>query len=277
MAGRQPPNRAPGGPQTAQEPAPGPAQQYVVDDTTPKTINSIQFSMMDPQQMSRAAEVRIYNRELYQHMSRNPYPAGPLDPKLGTSLKKGTCLTCGESVDNCPGHFGVIHLALPVFHIGYIKQILSVLRMICKTCSRILLTDSEMALFRKSVRSKKNFDMSRRKEVQKRIIKECQKKGICPRCQAGNGEVKKAKGSHFKFFHTGFKGKEKDGRKASWVAQFDDAVKINPEIEVGLKNVRFSRFPRFNQLRNRFYLIKFLHLLLISSFFSLPQLTISTL
>ena len=28
------------------------------------------------------------------------------------------CATCGENMSECPGHFGHIELAVPVFHIG---------------------------------------------------------------------------------------------------------------------------------------------------------------
>lgn len=222
-------------------------QKYVVDDTTPKTINSIQFSMMNPHQMLRAAELRVSARELYQPMSRIPYPHGPLDLRLGTSVKKGECSTCGESVEVCPGHFGAIDLALPVFHIGYMKQILAVLRMICKTCSRILLSDKELKIFRKSVRSKRNFDMSRRKEVQKKILKQCEKVGQCLRCSAPNGPVKKPKGGPFKLFHAVFRGKDNQEREA-WKSQFADAIKSNQEITDAVNNVRSFRLSNCSLL-----------------------------
>jgi DNA-directed RNA polymerase beta' subunit len=47
---------------------------------------------------------------------------------------------------------GYIHLKLPVFHIGFFKQTLSVLSCICKTCSRVVLSESESARFYKAFR-----------------------------------------------------------------------------------------------------------------------------
>ncbi|WP_204282284.1 hypothetical protein, partial [Serratia marcescens] len=33
------------------------------------------------------------------------------------------CATCGGKVDECPGHFGHIELAMPVVHVGFVKEI----------------------------------------------------------------------------------------------------------------------------------------------------------
>lgn len=41
-----------------------------------------------------------------------------MDPKLGTIDRNFKCETCGEGMQECPGHFGHIELARPVFHIG---------------------------------------------------------------------------------------------------------------------------------------------------------------
>ena len=50
----------------------------------------------------------------------------------GSSVKTGTCETCGLSQQHCIGHFGFIKLALPVFHIGYFKNTLNLCQCICK-------------------------------------------------------------------------------------------------------------------------------------------------
>ena len=40
---------------------------------------------------------------------------------------------------DCAGHYGHIKLELPVFHIGYVKHVLTILQCICKTCSALML------------------------------------------------------------------------------------------------------------------------------------------
>jgi DNA-directed RNA polymerase beta' subunit len=74
---------------------------------------------------------------------RRPHPNGVLDPRLGISNKRSICETCGQGLADCTGHFGHIHLELPVFHIGYFKNTVQILQAICKTCSRVLVSDEE--------------------------------------------------------------------------------------------------------------------------------------
>jgi DNA-directed RNA polymerase III subunit RPC1 len=59
-------------------------------------------------------------------------------PVQGTSQKDGKCLTCGESLANCVGHFGYIDLELPVFHVGYFVDIVKCLSSICKVPTPVI-------------------------------------------------------------------------------------------------------------------------------------------
>jgi DNA-directed RNA polymerase III subunit RPC1 len=43
-----------------------------------------------------------------------------------------TCSTCGKDFEDCPGHFGYIRLALPIFHLGFFSDIVNILQCICK-------------------------------------------------------------------------------------------------------------------------------------------------
>ena len=59
----------------------------------------------------------------------------------------GRCKTCdctyvGSSqtkMNDCPGHFGHIELAKPVYHVGYIDQVVKILRCVCYNCSRLMI------------------------------------------------------------------------------------------------------------------------------------------
>ena len=55
-----------------------------------------------------------------------------MDTRLGVASKSEVCQTCGKNVATCPGHFGTIHLVMPVFHIGYINMVVNLLRCVCK-------------------------------------------------------------------------------------------------------------------------------------------------
>ena len=66
-----------------------------------------------------------------------PKRHGLLDPFLGTVDRHLKCATCGENMTDCPGHFGHIELAKPVYHIGFVGKIKKVLETVCINCSRI--------------------------------------------------------------------------------------------------------------------------------------------
>ena len=66
---------------------------------------------------------------------------GLSDPKLGVTVnhkREARCATCDGGSADCPGHFGHLVLAKPIFHIGFMKTVLAVLRCVCINCSRLL-------------------------------------------------------------------------------------------------------------------------------------------
>ena len=67
-----------------------------------------------------------------------PKPGGLSDPRLGTIDRKMKCETCMANMAECPGHFGHLELAKPMFHIGFLKTVLSIMRCVCFNCSKIL-------------------------------------------------------------------------------------------------------------------------------------------
>lgn len=48
------------------------------------------------------------------------------------------------NMTECPGHFGHIELAKPVFHVGFITKIMKVLRCVCFFCSKLLVDSVSM-------------------------------------------------------------------------------------------------------------------------------------
>lgn len=60
--------------------------------------------------------------ELYDEETQKPKIGGLVDPRMGTIDRNYKCQTCGEGMAECPGHFGHIDLAKPVYHIGKEKK-----------------------------------------------------------------------------------------------------------------------------------------------------------
>ena len=66
-------------------------------------------------------------------------PRGLADLRLGTISYTHSCATCGGSDKECPGHFGHIELAKPVFHPGFLKKTKKLLEIVCHNCGRVKL------------------------------------------------------------------------------------------------------------------------------------------
>jgi len=114
------PTRIPNG--SAQSPAtmPAPSGNYNFKDSSApmKTVKEIQFGLFSPEEIKNMSVCHIEYPETMDEQRHRPREKGLNDPKLG-SVDRGTkCSTCGELPEECPGHFGHIELAQPVFHVG---------------------------------------------------------------------------------------------------------------------------------------------------------------
>ena len=67
-----------------------------------------------------------------------PKIGGLMDPRQGVIDKSAKCQTCAGNMTSCPGHFGHVELAKPVFHVGYLTKSIKILRCVCFYCSRLL-------------------------------------------------------------------------------------------------------------------------------------------
>ena len=109
----------------------------------------IQFSIFSPDEIERRSVVEITSNNTYE--GNEPKIGGLFDPRMGVLENGKQCRSCGQSNNNCPGHFGHYRLGRPVYYIQFLPMILNVLSCVCVSCSK-LLVDKEM---RSSIRLKK--------------------------------------------------------------------------------------------------------------------------
>ena len=107
-----------------------------------KKVKSIQFGLFSPEEIKNMAVCEINNPRSFEE-NGNPTEGGINDLRMGTTDKKLRCSTCKCNFSDCPGHFGYIKLAKPVFHVGFISECLKLLKCVCYKCSRILIDDYE--------------------------------------------------------------------------------------------------------------------------------------
>ena len=83
-----------------------------------KTVQEIQFGLFSPEEIKGFSVCHIEYPETMDEQRQRPREKGLNDPKLGSIDRAYRCATCEEGMHECPGHFGHIELAVPVFHIG---------------------------------------------------------------------------------------------------------------------------------------------------------------
>lgn len=194
----------------------------------PRKISKLEFGTLSTEDIRKMSEVEVVNKELYRLPSRDPNPHGALDRRMGVSDKKSSCETCGQMLADCVGHFGFIRLHLPVFHHGMFSYILEALNKVCKSCSRVLLTEEERTRYLEKLRNPYK-DIPQRKRINKEIMEKCKKVKRCPHCHSRNGVVKKV--AALRIVHDKWAGvKDEADDRAEFLAEFDMAKEHNPEI-----------------------------------------------
>ena len=104
----------------------------------PSKVIGIQFSMMSPDEIRKNSVVEITSRNTY--INNKPDIGGLFDPRMGVLEPGYICPTDGYNYIDCPGYFGHIELARPVFFIQHIKEIIKICKCVCLKCSKLLIS-----------------------------------------------------------------------------------------------------------------------------------------
>ena len=103
---------------------------------TIKEINGVQFSILGPDEIRKMSVVEVTRLETYE--KDIPVVKGLFDIRMGTTDMGAMCNTCGLNNKGCPGHFGHIELARPVYHYHFIDVTMNLLKCICFRCGGLL-------------------------------------------------------------------------------------------------------------------------------------------
>ncbi|BAB60349.1 DNA-directed RNA polymerase A' [Thermoplasma volcanium GSS1] len=155
-----------------------------------KRISSIKFALLSPDEIRKLSQVKVITADTYDD-DGYPIEHGLMDLHMGVIEPGLRCATCGGKVDECPGHFGHIELAMPVVHVGFVKEIKMFLDATCKSCGRIKLTDDEIKTYLPEVQ-KVDFETGDPEDIElmtKRFVDLASQRMVCPHCGAQQSKI----------------------------------------------------------------------------------------
>jgi len=132
------------------------------------TIVGVQFGIANPDDIVKRSVVEVTTDKTY--LSGNPAPNGVFDSRFGVIENGKVCPTCKQTNQYCPGHFGHITLARPVYLYQFFDVIEKLCNCICLNCSVPLARSNPDA----------PPGMGRFKEIRDILAKK--KPNLCPSC-----------------------------------------------------------------------------------------------
>ena len=192
-----------------------------------KRIGSIKFSCVSPDEIRKMSATKIITADTYDDEGY-PIDMGLMDPHMGVIEPGLRCKTCGCKVDECPGHFGHIDLAMPVIHVGFIKDIKMLLESTCCQCGRLMLSADQIQARRESMERMEELgggtiDV---KIFSKETAKDASGKGVCPYCGAEQIKIKLDKPTTFREVEDNHKLTPKEVRERLERIPDDDLVTL---------------------------------------------------
>jgi DNA-directed RNA polymerase II subunit RPB1 len=123
------------------------------------TIIGVQFGIANPADIISRSVVEVITDKTFQ--SEKPVPGGVFDARFGVSDHGKVCPTCKYTNLLCPGHFGHILLARPVYLYQFIETIQKLLVVICLSCSKPYLPKEDLELIGTHKNGIERFDKIR--------------------------------------------------------------------------------------------------------------------
>lgn len=103
-----------------------------------KDISQIKFYLKTADDIRKTSVCEITEIDLYEK-NNEPKKGSLMDTRMGPNDKDILCQTCKNDINICPGHFGHIELAVPVYNVLYLNYIKKLLEVTCCYCSNLLI------------------------------------------------------------------------------------------------------------------------------------------
>lgn len=149
-------------------------------------VAEIQFSVLSPEEIIANSVAPVLFSELNEGSSLdNPRCNSCNDPRMGPSTPHSNivCPTDDLAFQLCPGYFGHIELAKPVFWPHWLAMVKNILRLVCYNCSRLLFDLEDPRSNHRVIveAAQKLKGMQRFKRIRNKIATPCK---TCVHCSA---------------------------------------------------------------------------------------------
>jgi DNA-directed RNA polymerase II subunit RPB1 len=143
------------------------------------TIIGVQFGIANPQEIIARSVVEVITDKANQ--AGLPVPGGVFDPHFGVIENGKICPTCKQTNILCPGHFGHIQLARPVYLYQFLDPIQKILQIVCMNCSNPYLTDADLEKIESMSKGIDRFNAVRERTAAYKV-RELKESSACPHC-----------------------------------------------------------------------------------------------
>ena len=186
-----------------------------------ESIDKIQFSLFSHEDIKKGAVADILTFDTYE--GNIPKNNGLFDHNMGSIDAAIFCPVDEKKAELCPGYFGKIDLALPVFNPHFISITEKVLKCVCFHCSN-LLVDKEDPSVLSILKNKKGQTRFKLLYELSSKNKKCIHNGGCQALQPMKYTKTKDQINHIRFFAEFSQNTFKNSTKASNIENFSPLV-----------------------------------------------------
>jgi len=145
------------------------------------TIIGVQFGIANPEEILSRSVVEVITDKTYQ--AQQPIQGGVFDSRFGVIENGKVCPTCKQTNLLCPGHFGHISLARPVYLYQFLDTVQKILQNVCLTCSNPYLPDEELEKIERKQTGMDRFNAVRERTAGYKT-KELKSSSTCLNCES---------------------------------------------------------------------------------------------
>nr|CAB3468405.1 unnamed protein product [Digitaria exilis] len=137
----------------------------LVEQAASEEVDSIHFSFYSDDEIKRISVKKITKSERLDAKNL-PVLGGLLDPAMGPTNDTDICKSCGQYSVRCPGHFGHIELAKPLFNPLLFMSLRNLLQVTCFHCHKFRLSKGQVDRYANELELLVKGDVARAKNLE---------------------------------------------------------------------------------------------------------------